>query len=60
MMGALLTQVIIRQLLSKENLLGEIDTILTNIIYETLEEEKYDLTIELSEFAIFKASCRFH
>lgn len=61
MMGALLTQVIIRQLLSKENLLGEIDTILTNIIYETLEEEKYDLTIELSEFAMAgstKHACR--
>ena len=61
MMGVLLSQVIIRQLLSKENLLGEIDTILTNIIYETLEEEKYDLAIGLSEFAMAestKHACR--
>jgi hypothetical protein len=60
-MGVLLSQVVTRHLLRKENVLGEIDTILTHIIYESLEEEKYDLAIALSEFALEKStkhSCR--
>ena len=60
-MGVLLSQVIIRHLLKKENVIGEIDTILNNIIYETLEEERYDLSITLSEFALAdstKHACR--
>lgn len=60
-MGVLLSQVIIRHLLKKENVIGEIDTILNNIIYETLEEERYDLSVTLSEFALAdstKHACR--
>lgn len=60
-MGVLLSQVITRHLLKKEKVLGEIDAILTHIIYETLEEERYGLTIALSEFALAKStkhSCR--
>ena len=60
-MGVLLSQVIIRHLLKKENVIGEIDTILNNIIYETLEEERYDLSVTLSEFALTdstKHACR--
>lgn len=55
-MGVLLSQVIIRHLLAKENVIAEIDAILTNVIYETLEEEKYDLAIELSKFALEKTT----
>ncbi len=51
-MGAELSQVIIRHLLKKENLLSEIDTILNKIIYDAIEEEKYDIAIELSKFAL--------
>lgn len=60
-MGVLLSQVVTRHLLGKEKVLGEIDTLLNHIIYETLEEEKYDLSIELSKFALAdstKHSCR--
>lgn len=60
-MGVLLSQVIIRHLLKKENVIGEIDTVLNNIIYETLEEERYDLSVTLSEFALAdstKHACR--
>lgn len=60
-MGVLLSQVIIRHLLKKENVIGEIDTILNNIIYETLEEKRYDLSVTLSEFALAdstKHACR--
>ena len=60
-MGVVLSQVIIRHLLKKENVIGEIDTILNNIIYETLEEERYDLSVTLSEFALAdstKHACR--
>lgn len=60
-MGVLLSQVITRHLLEKDKVLAEIDTILNHIIYESLEEEKYDLAIELSEFALAKStkhSCR--
>lgn len=53
-MGVLLSQVLTRQLLENEKLVGEIDTVLTNIIYETLEDGEYDLTIELSNFALGK------
>ena len=60
-LGVMLTQVISRHLLKEENLLGSIDTILNQIIYNTIEEEKYDLSIELSTFATnrnTKHSCR--
>ena len=60
-MGVLLAQVIIRHLLKKGNVIGEIDTMLTHIIYETLEDERYDISIALSEFALTKTtkhSCR--
>lgn len=53
-MGVLLSQVLTRHLLEKEKLIVEIDTVLTNIIYETLEDGEYDLTIELSNFALDK------
>lgn len=53
-MGVLLSQVLTRHLLEKEKLVEEIDTVLTNIIYETLEDGEYDLTIELSNFALGK------
>ena len=59
--GVLLSQVISRHLLEKSKVLGEIDAILTHIIYETIEEEKYNLAIELSTFALAettKHSCR--
>lgn len=54
-MGVLLSQVIIRHMLDNKTL-GEIDTILTHIIYELIEEEKYDLAIELSKFALEKST----
>lgn len=53
-MGVLLSQVLTRHLLEKEKLVEEIDAVLTNIIYETLEDGEYDLTIELSNFALSK------
>lgn len=53
-MGVLLSQVLTRHLLEKEKLVEEIDAVLTNIIYETLEDGEYDLTIELSNFALGK------
>ncbi len=53
-MGVLLSQVLTRHLLEKEKLVEEIDVVLTNIIYETLEDGEYDLTIELSNFALGK------
>ena len=59
--GVLLSQVIIRHVLKKENVIGEIDTILNNIIYEAIEEERYDIAIMLSEFALADTtehSCR--
>lgn len=51
-MGVLLSQVITRHLLKKEKVISEIDSLLNNIIYETLEEEQYDIAIELSKFAL--------
>lgn len=60
-MGVMLSQVITRHLLERDKVLGEIDTILNNNIYEALEEEKYDLVIELSKFALAtttKHACR--
>ena len=55
-MGILLSQVVTRHLLKKEKVLGEIDTILNHMIYESLEDEKYDLAIVLSEFALAKTT----
>lgn len=52
-MGVMLSQVISRVLLG-ESLLGEIDCILNNIIYETICEGKYDIAIRLSRFATDK------
>lgn len=60
-MGVMLSQVIMRHLLGKDKVLGEIDTILNHNIYDALEEENYDLAIELSKFALAdstKHSCR--
>lgn len=52
-MGVMLSQVISRVVLS-DDLIGEIDSVLNNIIYETISEERYDIAIMLSEFAINK------
>lgn len=54
-MGVMLSQVISRVLLG-EQLLGEIDCVLNNVIYETICEEKYDIAIKLSEFATEKST----
>jgi hypothetical protein len=52
-MGVMLSQVISRVVLGNQ-LLGEIDSVLNNVIYETICEEKYDIAITLSEFATDK------
>ena len=49
-MGVMLSQVISRVVLG-EQLLGEIDCVLNNVIYETICEGKYDISIRLSQFA---------
>lgn len=49
-MGVMLSQVISRVVLG-EQLLGEIDSVLNNVIYETICEGKYDISIRLSQFA---------
>lgn len=52
-MGVMLSQVISRVILG-DQLLGEIDCVLNNIIYETICEGKYDIAITLSVFATEK------
>lgn len=52
-MGVMLSQVISRVLLG-ESLLGEIDTVLNDIIYEAICERNYDIAIRLSQFATDK------
>ena len=52
-MGVMLSQVISRVVLG-EQLINEIDCVLNNVIYETISEEKYDIAIRLSEFAVDK------
>ena len=54
-MGVMLSQVISRVILG-DQLLGEIDSVLNNVIYETISEEKYDIAIKLSEFATDKST----
>ncbi len=54
-MGTLLSQVIVRKILSNSNL-SEIDNVLNNIIYESICEGKYDIAIELSKFALEKST----
>lgn len=54
--GVMLSQVVVRKLL-ESTLIGEIDTILNNVIYESISEKKYNIAIELSNFALSKATC---
>ena len=51
-MGVMLSQVIARELLNDS--INEIDSVLNNIIYEAICENKYDIAIELSAFATAK------
>lgn len=52
-MGVMLSQVISRKLLG-DSLAGELDSVLNNIIYESIVDEDYDIAIELSKFAVSK------